>query len=144
MPHVAGAIVLRFEAALSKLLRERGRTKEKLSQIVAEAKPALVVSQTGTADAIRGVDPDDFRLALDEASKRCRRPTPIRFINMQNSPRTEAILAVAPYADGMCMLALQREVVLFNRFSIMRRWSEAVIFDLYAATRRTDCRGAGS
>jgi hypothetical protein len=76
----------RFEAALSKLLRERGRTKEKLSQIVAEAKPALVVSQTGTADAIRGVDPDDFRLALDEASKRCRRPTPIRIYQHAKQP----------------------------------------------------------
>src|SRR5262249_57475953 len=60
------------------------------------------------------------------------------FINMQYSPRTEAILAVAPYADAMRMLALQREVVLFDRFSIMRRWSEAGVFDLYAATRKTD------
>jgi hypothetical protein len=36
------------------------------------------------------------------------------------------------------MLALQREVILFDRLSIMKRWSEAGVFDLYAATRKTD------
>jgi hypothetical protein len=143
----------RFEAALGKLLpgvavkvtiNTRARESaedmgEKLSRIVAEAKPALVVWQTGTADAIRGIDPDDFRLALDDGIDTLQAAdADAVFINMQYSPRTEAILAVAPYADAMRMLALQREVVLFDRFSIMRRWSEAGVFDLYAATRKTD------
>ena len=50
----------------------------------------------------------------------------------------EPMLAVGAYADAMRMIALQREVILFDRFSIMKRWSEAGIFDLYAATRKTD------
>ena len=73
----------RLEAALGSLLpgvavkvstfarpRETAAEMEnKLARIVAEAKPALVVWQTGTADAIRGVDPDDFRVALDDGRR---------------------------------------------------------------------------
>lgn len=113
--------------------------EKKLSRIVAETKPALVVWQTGTADAIRGVDPDDFRLALDDGVDTLQAGgADTVFINMQYSPRTEPMLAVGPFADAMRMIALQREVVLFDRFSIMKRWSEAGVFDLYAATRKTD------
>jgi hypothetical protein len=143
----------RLEAALGKMLpgiavkvttytrpRESAEEMErKLSRIVAETRPALVVWQTGTADAIRGVDPDGFRLALDDGVDTLQAAgADTVFINMQYSPRTEAMLAVGAYADAMRMIALQREVVLFDRLSIMKRWSEAGVFDLYAATRKTD------
>jgi hypothetical protein len=59
-------------------------------------------------------------------------------MNMQYSPRTEAMLAIGPYAEALHMLALQREILLFDRFAIMQRWSENAVFDLYAATRKTD------
>jgi hypothetical protein len=142
-----------FEAALGKLLagiavkvttytrpRESAEEMEaKLARIVTAAKPALVVWQTSTADAIRGVDPDDFRLALDDGVDTLQAAgSDTVFINMQYSPRTEAMLAVGAYADAMRMIALQREVILFDRLSIMRKWSEAGVFDLYAATRKTD------
>jgi hypothetical protein len=60
------------------------------------------------------------------------------FMNMQYSPRTEDVLAVGPFADAMRIVALQREVVLFDRFSIMERWNEGKMFDLYTRTRSTD------
>jgi hypothetical protein len=143
----------RLEVALGKLLpgvavkvttfarpRESAEEMEnKLARIVTEAKPALVVWQTGTADAIRGVDPDDFRLALDDGIDTLQAAgIDTVLVNMQYSPRTEAMLAVGAYADAMRMIALQREAVLFDRFGIMKRWHEAGIIDLYAATRKTD------
>jgi hypothetical protein len=143
----------RLEAALGKLLagiavkvttytrpRESAEEMEaKLARIVIAAKPALVVWQTGTADAIRGVDPDNFRFALDDGVDTLQAAgADIVLINMQYSPRTEAMLAVGAYADAMRMIALQREVILFDRLSIMKKWSEAGVFDLYAATRKTD------
>jgi hypothetical protein len=113
--------------------------QKKLSRIVAEAKPALVVWQTGTADAIRGVDAEDFRVALDDGIATLQQAgVDIVLMNMQYSPRTEAMLAMGAYADAMHMIALQREIDLFDRFSIMRKWNEAGTFDLYAATRKTD------
>jgi hypothetical protein len=113
--------------------------QKKLSRIVNEPKPALVVWQTGTADAIRGVDPEDFRVALDDGIATLQQAgVDTVLVNMQYSPRTEAMLAMGAYADAMHMIALQREIDLFDRFSIMRKWNEAGTFDLYAATRKTD------
>jgi hypothetical protein len=57
---------------------------------------------------------------------------------MQYSPRIEAMLAVAAYADAMRIVAVKREAVLFDRFSIMKRWNENGVFDLYGATRTTN------
>jgi hypothetical protein len=143
----------RLQAALTSLLpgvavkvttyaRPRETAEEmqkKLSRIVNEAKPALVVWQTGTADAIRGVDAEDFRVALDDGIATLQHAgVDIALMNMQYSPRTEAMLAMGAYADAMHMIALQREIDLFDRFSIMRKWNEAGTFDLYAATRKTD------
>jgi hypothetical protein len=121
----------------------------KLGRIVAESKSALVIWQTGTADAILGIDPEEFRAALDEGVDILQAAdVDVVFMNMQYSPRTEAMLAVGAYADAMRIVALQREVDLFDRFSIMKRWHEAGVFDLYGATRSTsiaesvhDCLG---
>jgi hypothetical protein len=111
----------------------------KLSRIIAESAPALVIWQTGTADAIRGVDPEEFRVALDDGVDRLRAANAdVVFMNMQYSPRTEAMLAVTAYADAMRFVALKREAVLFDRFAIMRRWNESGVFDLYGATRTTN------
>jgi hypothetical protein len=111
----------------------------KLSRIITESAPALVIWQTGTADAIRGVDPEEFRVALDDGVDRLRAANAdVVFMNMQYSPRTEAMLAVTAYADAMRFVALKRETVLFDRFAIMRRWNEGGVFDLYGATRTTN------
>jgi hypothetical protein len=143
----------RLEAALAGLLpgvavkvatfarpRETASEMEnKLERIVSDSKPALVIWQTGTADAIRGVDPDEFRVSLDDGVGTLQRANAdVVFMNMQYSPRTEAMLAVGAYADAMRMIALQREAVLFDRFSIMKRWNENGVFDLYGATRTTN------
>ena len=111
----------------------------KLPRIIAESKPALLVWQTGTADAIRGVDPEEFRVALDDGVDKLRAAdADVVFMNMQYSPRTEAMLAVTAYADAMRIIALKREAVLFDRFTIMKRWNESGVFDLYGATRTTN------
>src|SRR5262252_987953 len=108
-------------------------------RILADAKPALIVWQTGTADAMRGVDPDEFKTALEEGVETLRaKHTDILFVNMQYSPRTESVIAAGNYADVMRFVALQHEVLLFDRFAIMRHWSEMGTFDLFAATKKTD------
>src|SRR5262245_60262166 len=49
---------------------QSGKTAEEtagtLAKLVEAKNPTLVIWQTGTYDAIRGVDPDDFRNAVDE------------------------------------------------------------------------------
>jgi hypothetical protein len=108
-------------------------------QVVADAKPALVVWQTGTVDAIQGVDVDDFRNVLEEGVEALRaKSVDVVFMNMQYSPRTEPVIAINNYSDAMRFVALQHEVLLFDRFAIMRHWSEVGTFDLFAATKKID------
>ncbi len=111
----------------------------RIARVLGESKPALVIWQTGTADAIRGVDPDEFRASLDEGIDKLRAAdADVVLVNMQYSPRIEAMLAVTEYADAMRIVAVKREAVLFDRFGIMKRWNENGIFDLYGATRTTN------
>lgn len=102
-------------------------------------KPALLVWQTGTTDAMRAVDPDQFSQALDQGINIARRAgADVVLVNAQYSPRTESMIALSTYSEDMRWVALQQEVPLFDRFSIMRLWSDLGTFDLYSATKKLD------
>jgi hypothetical protein len=106
-----------------------------LSKILSEDHPALVIWQAGTVDALRGVEPDDFRTSLDQGLDAIAAAgADVVMMNMQYSPRTETMLSVAPFADVMHWVAEQRGVALFDRLAIMHYWSDEGTFDLYAAT----------
>ena len=102
-------------------------------------KPALMIWQTGTTDAMRAVDPDQFSQALDQGINTARRAgADVVLVNAQYSPRTESMIALSTYSEDMRWVALQQEVPLFDRFSIMRLWSDLGTFDLYSATKKLD------
>jgi GDSL-like Lipase/Acylhydrolase family len=106
-----------------------------MPKFLADDHPALVVWQAGTVDALRGVEPDEFRNSLDQGLDAIAAAgADAIMMNMQFSPRTESMLSVSAYADVMRWVAEQRGVVLFDRLAIMHYWSDAGIFDLYAAT----------
>lgn len=103
------------------------------------AKPALMIWQTGTTDAMRAVDPDQFSQALDQGINIARGAgADVVLVNAQYSPRTESMIALSTYSEDMRWVALQQEVPLFDRFSIMRLWSDLGTFDLYSATKKLD------
>jgi len=134
------------------LVRTR-MTAEDLAQgmdkLLADEKPDLVIWQTGTLDAIKRVEPDDFRTALENGVETLHRGgADVILMNMQYSPRTETMVALGPYADNMRVVAQQYEIPLFDRLAIMRHWSDTGAFDLYAtgkdnvlAHRVHDCIG---
>jgi hypothetical protein len=110
-----------------------------LKKILADEKPALVVWQAGTFDAVSGIDPDDFRTSLAEGVDAINTAgADADLMNMQYSPRTETMLGVAPYADIMHLVAQEHGVPLFDRLAIMRFWNDQGMFDLYAATKEYD------
>ncbi|KIZ48185.1 lipolytic enzyme [Rhodopseudomonas palustris] len=103
-----------------------------LGKLVAERKPTLVIWQTGTYDAIRSIDPDDFHAAVDEGVAAVRKAgADVVLLNLQYSPRTETMIAPSPYLDAMRLVAQQYNVPLFDRFAIMRHWNETGAFDLF-------------
>jgi hypothetical protein len=108
-------------------------------RILVDAKPTLVVWQTGTYDAVRGVDPDEFRAVLEEGIAVLQAGgADVILMNMQYSPRTESVIALDPYAEAMRFVALEREVPLFDRLAIMKHWSETGTFDLYSQPKNLD------
>jgi len=105
-----------------------------MAKLLVDEKPNLVIWQTGTLDAIRRIEPDDFRTALDEGVETLHRGgADVILMNMQYSPRTDIMIGLGPYADNMRVVAQQHEVPLFDRLNIMRHWSDTGAFDLYAA-----------
>ena len=105
-----------------------------MGKLLVDEKPDLVIWQTGTIDAIRRVDPETFKIALEEGVSRLQKGgADVILMNMQYSPRTESMIALGPYSDTMRVVAQQRSVPLFDRLGIMRYWSDHGAFDLYAA-----------
>jgi hypothetical protein len=112
-------------------------------------KPNLVIWQTGTVDAMRAIDPDEFRSAVDEGVVALRNAgADVILMNLQYSPRTETMISVPPYLDNMRVVAQEHDIPLFDRFAIMRQWNDHGDFDLFSASpgvelarRVHDCLG---
>ena len=110
-----------------------------LAKILADDKPALVIWQAGTADALSGVEPEEFRASLDGGVGTIENGNAdVILMNMQYSPHTESMLDVSTYADIMHWAAQQHGALLFDRLGIMRNWNDSGTFDLYAATKNYD------
>jgi GDSL-like Lipase/Acylhydrolase family len=119
--------------------RSAAEMEESFEKILMEEKPALIIWQSGTVDAITGVDPEGYRATLDEGVEALHAGgADVVLMNMQYSPRTESMIAIQAYADSLRLVSQQRQVPLLDRFAIMRHWSELGIFDLHAATRKLE------
>jgi hypothetical protein len=143
----------RLEAALGPLLPGVGvkvvtyiKTRQTAAEMmeqelqrIEEQKPALIIWQTGTVDAIKGVDPEEFRQTLDQGVALLQADgVDVVLMNMQYSPRTDAMISITAYADNMRWVALQHDVPLFDRLALMKHWVELGTFDLYDASKNTD------
>jgi hypothetical protein len=110
-----------------------------LVKLVEAKRPTLVIWQTGTYDAMRSIDPDDFRSAVDEGVAALQKAgTDVVLMNLQYSPRTETMISAPPYLDNMRVVAQQHDVPLFDRFAMMRHWNEQGDFDLFSAAHGID------
>jgi hypothetical protein len=110
-----------------------------LHDILTSDNPALVIWQAGTFDAIRGIEPEDFRNSLEAGVETIDKAgADVILMNMQYSPRTESMLDVSTFADVMRWVAEQHGALLFDRLGIMQYWNDAGIFDLYTATKKYD------
>ena len=110
-----------------------------LTAILAADKPALVVWQAGTFDAVRGIEPEEFSASLVAGVETIvKTGADVDLLNMQYSPHTEALLNVSAYADVMQWVAQEHGTLLFNRLAIMRYWNDQGTFDLYTATKTSD------
>ena len=114
-------------------------TASTLVKLMEAKKPTLVIWQTGTVDALRSIDPDDFRNAVDEGVVALQNAgADVILMNPQYSPRTEMMISVPPYVDNMRVVAQQHDVPLFDRFAIMHQWNDQGDFDLFSTSPGTE------
>jgi lysophospholipase L1-like esterase len=106
-----------------------------LAKLVEAKRPTLVIWQTGTVDAMRSVDPDDFRGAVDEGVGALQNAgADVVLVNLQYSPRTETMISAPPYLDNLRVVAQQHDIPLFDRFAIMHQWNDSGDFDLFSTS----------
>jgi hypothetical protein len=122
-----------------KLRRTAADMVATMPAVLAANKPVLVVWQTGTVDAMLGVDPDNFSAAVYKGVNTVHAAgADIILVNAQYSPRTESMIALNTYIDDMRWVALQQEIPLFDRFGIMKLWTELGTFDFSSPTKALD------
>ena len=134
LPDVAVKVI-----SLAKPRQTAADMAEAFPKVLKDEKPALVIWQTGTYDAMRGIGAENFQATLESAVDRLQQGgADVVFVNMQYSPRTEAVISTTPYADAIRWVALERSVNVFDRQAVMRQWSELGTFDLLTATKSLD------
>jgi acyl-CoA thioesterase I len=93
--------------------------------VIAE-KPSLVIWQTGTSEAVRAVDPDQFMSTLiDGVDQMALARIDVVLMDPQYSRLTARIINFQPYVDAMTTVAGMRDLVLVPRYAIMRYWIES-------------------
>lgn len=88
--------------------------------------PGLVVWQTGTVDAMRGVDPEAFSAALTAGIDAVHAlGADLLVMDMQYSPQTAQIIDFAPYVKYVGWASQNAGVFRFPRYDIMQYWVES-------------------
>jgi GDSL-like Lipase/Acylhydrolase family len=107
------------------------RAVERLDRDVLSLKPTLVIWETGTMEAVRGTDIEEFRQTLQSGIDKVRGAgAEAVLMNMQFSRPTETVIHFEPYLVTMNELADVNDVPLFRRHGIMRHWAESGALDL--------------
>jgi len=98
---------------------------ERFGKDVMPHKPTLVIWETGTVDAVRNVDRDAFRDALQGGLTTLRPATDVVMMDVQFSRLTHAMIDFEPYESAIRQLADMNDVPVFPRNELMRDWSES-------------------
>jgi len=123
----------------------------RLDSDVIALKPMLVIWETGTTDAVRGTELDEFRQTIQGGIDRLRASgAEVVFMDMQFSRHTHAVINFDRYESVLREVTDANDVPLFRRHDIMHHWAESGLFDLMTedhaklhlvASRLYDCIG---
>jgi len=96
---------------------------ERLDSDVLAEKPALVIWESGTAEAVRGADVDEFVDALMTGVDRLEAAgIDVILMDTQYSRGTAEIINFDPYVAAIDQVAVTRGLDRFPRYAVMRYW----------------------
>jgi len=112
----------------------RGETAEQQLKVLPgllAGKPALLVWQTGTVDAVRHVDINDFAAMLIDGIDQARRAgVDVVLVGPQFSPQASALVNFPRYIGIMEQVARAYDVPFLDRYQLMQDWAEDRRVDL--------------
>lgn len=117
-----------------------GQTTEQMTARFAKDiyahQPTLVVWETGTVDAVRSEDLNAFADALINGIAAVQEhQSEIMLMDMQYNPSTVSVINFQPYLDALHQSVTLQDVYMFQRFAMMKYWSEAGAFDFINVPR---------
>lgn len=96
-----------------------------LDTALATERPALLVWQVGTVDAMRNIGPDSFGEAVSSGIAMAhRRGADVVVMDMQYSPQTTQLISFQPYLDYVEWVTQNNDVFHFPRYEMMHYWFE--------------------
>jgi len=118
-------------------VRETAQQMEaRLERDVIAEKPNLVIWEVGITDAVRGSELDAFAAALQSGIARLQAAgIEVMLVDMQYSPDTETVTNFAPYLDAVHQAGDIADAYVFQRYAIMKHWSEVGSFKLSGVPR---------
>jgi acyl-CoA thioesterase I len=103
---------------------------DRFSSDVMPEDPVLVIWETGTTDAVRGVGVDDFAATLQTGVDELKaRGIDIILVDMQFSHSTTTVIDFERYLNAIHRVGDVNDVHVFPRFEMMRYWSEQNVFN---------------
>jgi acyl-CoA thioesterase I len=102
---------------------------DRLDTDVLAEKPALVIWETGTAEAVRGADVDEFTEALlTGVDRMVAAGADVILMDPQFSRTTTQLINFQPYVAAIEQVAGMRGVGRFSRFAVMKYWIDSERF----------------
>ena len=99
------------------------------SDVIAE-DPVLVIWETGTNDAVRGIEIEDFAAALQGGIDELKaRGIDIMLVDMQFSHSTATVIDFERYLNTLHRVGDVNDIYVFPRFEMMRFWSNQNVFN---------------
>lgn len=107
-----------------------------LETALAEFRPDLVIWQTGTVDAVNGVDSDAFAASLRAGIDRAAAShADLILMDQQFSRLGRATVNYTPYRQAIETVANATVALLLRRYDLTRYWAETGQIDLERAPR---------
>lgn len=118
----AGTIVI---INASQAGRTTAQMADRMLAITRTHHPHLLVWQTGTVDAIRGVDLNDFGDALENGIRiAAEANVDLLLVDSQFGSQASVLRDMLPYLDYLDQIVRGRDVALFHRYAIMKYWTD--------------------
>jgi acyl-CoA thioesterase-1 len=136
-PHRLQEILARGYPSSSITVVNRGVPRQTARQMlerfptdVIPEDPVLVIWETGTTDAVRGVGVDDFAATLQTGIDELKaHGIDILLVDLQFSHSTTTVMDFEQYLNALHRVGDVNDVNVFPRFEMMRYWSEQNVFN---------------